>query len=67
MKLTPRTFLLAAVGATTLLAQPIMVSAQELPRNVRLVIGSNSTGGDTYQAAAIVAARWPRSSASTSR
>lgn len=29
--------------------------AQELPRNVRLVIGSTSTGGDTYQNSAIVA------------
>jgi len=29
--------------------------AQELPKNLRVVIGSTSTGGDTYQAASFVA------------
>ncbi|WP_158044792.1 ABC transporter substrate-binding protein [Skermanella pratensis] len=47
--------LLTAVGASVLLVQPYEAAAQELPRNVRLVIGSSSTGGDTYQSAAIVA------------
>ncbi|MBU3031328.1 hypothetical protein [Paracoccus marinaquae] len=54
MKLTRRTILAAACSAAVL-AQPMAAAAQDLPRNVRLVIGSNSTGGDTYQAAAIVA------------
>jgi tripartite-type tricarboxylate transporter receptor subunit TctC len=31
------------------------VSAAELPQNLRIVIGSKSTGGDTYQASEIVA------------
>ena len=35
--------------------QRLAAAAQELPRNVRLVIGSDSTGGDTYQNSAIVA------------
>lgn len=54
MKFTRR-LILAAVGASALVAAPLAASAQQLPRNVRLVIGSNSTGGDTYQNAAIVA------------
>ncbi|SLN12803.1 hypothetical protein ROJ8625_00364 [Roseivivax jejudonensis] len=54
MTFTRRT-ILAAVSATALLAQPIAAAAQELPRNVRLVIGSTSTGGDTYQNSSIVA------------
>ncbi|MEJ8475358.1 ABC transporter substrate-binding protein [Roseibium algae] len=54
MKLTRRT-ILAAAGAAVLVAQPMMAFAQELPGNVRLVIGSKSTGGDTYQNSAIVA------------
>lgn len=54
MIFTRRT-LLAAASACALLAQPLAASAQDLPRNVRLVIGSTSTGGDTYQAASIVA------------
>ena len=54
MKPTRRTTL-AALGASALLALPLGAAAQELPRNVRLVIGSDSTGGDTYQAASIVA------------
>lgn len=54
MKLTRRT-LMAAVAGTVMLAQPLMATAQDLPRNIRMVIGSTSTGGDTYQAASIVA------------
>ena len=54
MKLNRRT-LIAAAGATALLWQPLAATAQQLPRNVRLVIGSTSTGGDTYQNSAIVA------------
>lgn len=54
MILTRRIFF-AAVSAAALLAQPIIAQAQDLPRNIRMVIGSNSTGGDTYQAASIVA------------
>ncbi|MBN9669623.1 hypothetical protein [Roseibium aggregatum] len=54
MKLTRRT-ILAAASLAAFIAQPMMSAAQELPRNVRLVIGSTSTGGDTYQNSAIVA------------
>lgn len=53
MRLTRRT-ILAAVSAAAL-TLPMSAAAQELPRNVRLVIGSDSTGGDTYQNSAIVA------------
>lgn len=54
MTLNRRT-LLAAASTAALLMQPMAAAAQELPRNVRLVIGSTSTGGDTYQNSAIVA------------
>ena len=54
MKLTRRT-VLAAVSTVALLAQPMTAFAQDLPRNIRMVIGSKSTGGDTYQNSAIVA------------
>ncbi|MFT6168864.1 MAG: tripartite-type tricarboxylate transporter receptor subunit TctC, partial [Celeribacter sp.] len=54
MKFTRRT-LLAAATAAVALAAPVSSLAQELPRNVRMVIGSTSTGGDTYQNSAIVA------------
>lgn len=54
MTFTRRLFLIAA-GATALTATTFVVMAQELPRNVRLVIGSKSTGGDTYQNSAIIA------------
>ncbi|WP_118134492.1 ABC transporter substrate-binding protein [Oceanicella sp. SM1341] len=54
MKLTRRT-LLAAASAASLLALPLVAEAQNLPRNMRMVIGSKSTGGDTYQNSAIVA------------
>lgn len=54
MNLYRRT-VLSALGATALIALPFAASAQDLPRNVRMVIGSTSTGGDTYQASAIVA------------
>ncbi|WP_265519964.1 ABC transporter substrate-binding protein [Nitratireductor luteus] len=50
-----RRLVLAVVGATALTATSFAATAQELPRNVRLVIGSTSTGGDTYQNSAIVA------------
>lgn len=54
MPFTRRT-LLAAASTAALLIQPIAAAAQDLPRNVRMVIGSTSTGGDTYQNSAIVA------------
>ncbi|TQS71574.1 ABC transporter substrate-binding protein [Rhodobacteraceae bacterium] len=54
MNFTRRT-LLAAVGAAAILVQPVAGFSKDLPRNMRMVIGSTSTGGDTYQAAAIVA------------
>lgn len=54
MKHTRRT-LLAAAGAAAIVAAPLVAEAQNLPRNVRMVIGSTSTGGDTYQNSAIVA------------
>ena len=54
MTLTRRT-LMAAASAAALMAHPIAAAAQDLPRNVRMVIGSTSTGGDTYQNSAIVA------------
>lgn len=54
MALTRR-LLLAATGAAFIAASSFAVQAQELPRNVRMVIGSKSTGGDTYQNSAIVA------------
>ncbi|MDP2700338.1 hypothetical protein [Thalassospira sp.] len=47
--------LAAAASFAALVATPTLSSAQELPGNVRLVIGSTSTGGDTYQNSAIVA------------
>ena len=50
-----RRLALAVLGATALTATSLTAMAQELPRNVRLVIGSTSTGGDTYQNSAIVA------------
>lgn len=55
MTLNRRLILAAAACSTALIAQPFALAAQDLPRNVRMVIGSNSTGGDTYQAASIVA------------
>lgn len=54
MTFTRRLFM-ALTGATALVATSVVAMAQELPRNVRLVIGSTSTGGDTYQNSAIVA------------
>ena len=53
MELTRR-FVLAAAAAA-LLSTPLAAFAQDLPRNIRMVIGSTSTGGDTYQNSAIVA------------
>ncbi|MCD7059706.1 Bug family tripartite tricarboxylate transporter substrate binding protein [Pelagibacterium xiamenense] len=54
MTIKRRTFL-AATSAIAILATPVALSAQELPGNVRMVIGSTSTGGDTYQNSSIVA------------
>lgn len=54
MILNRRAFV-AALSAATLIVTSTAAFAQELPRNVRLVIGSSSTGGDTYQNSAIVA------------
>lgn len=54
MTLTRRT-LFAAASAAAILTGTLAAHAADLPRNIRLVIGSTSTGGDTYQAAAIVA------------
>jgi len=53
MNFTRRT-ILAAASAAAMMA-PLGAMAQDLPRNIRMVIGSNSTGGDTYQNAAILA------------
>ncbi|WP_343504471.1 hypothetical protein [Alloyangia pacifica] len=53
MTFTRRT-LLAALSAA-MVAAPLAAEAQNLPRNMRMVIGSTSTGGDTYQNSAIVA------------
>ena len=51
MKKLATTLTLAAAA----LAAPAMASDGALPGNVRIVIGSTSTGGDTYQVSAIVA------------
>ncbi|MEX6507576.1 ABC transporter substrate-binding protein [Jiella sp. M17.18] len=50
-----RRFIVAALGAVAFASTPFAAMSAELPGNVRLVIGSNSTGGDTYQAASMVA------------
>ncbi|MCI4666467.1 MAG: hypothetical protein MRY74_17295 [Neomegalonema sp.] len=56
MTINRRKFLASgAAGAAALIAAPHLARAKSLPRNVRLVIGSKSTGGDTYQNSAIVA------------
>jgi hypothetical protein len=55
MKMNRRTLLKTAGASTALIAAPGLLRAQSLPRNVRLVIGSTSTGGDTYQSASLVA------------
>ena len=47
MKLTRR-LMIGALSATALLTQPIIASAQNLPKNIRMVIGSKSTGGDRH-------------------
>ncbi|MCK2169158.1 hypothetical protein [Thalassospira xiamenensis] len=47
--------LATAAGLAAMVATPILASASELPGNVRMVIGSKSTGGDTYQNSAIIA------------
>ncbi len=45
--------LIALAGAAAMTAS--LAAAQDMPRNLRIVIGSSSTGGDTYQNSAIVA------------
>ena len=55
MTFTRRTFMTTTAAAGAALAAPSIARAQTLPRNVRLVIGSTSTGGDTYQNSSIVA------------
>lgn len=54
MKMNRRSTLLA-LGAALLATTPLAAQAQNLPGNIRMVIGSTSTGGDTYQNSAIVA------------
>jgi len=55
MKLNRRTLLISGAGAMAAMAMPHVARGQGLPRNVRMVIGSTSTGGDTYQNSSIVA------------
>jgi tripartite-type tricarboxylate transporter receptor subunit TctC len=55
MKLNRRSLLTAGAGAVVVLASPFVARAQNLPRNIRMVIGSTSTSGDTYQNSSIVA------------
>ncbi|UTW11491.1 ABC transporter substrate-binding protein [Marinobacterium rhizophilum] len=43
------------LGVCALAAAVAMQAAAELPSNIRVVIGSKSTGGDTYQSTSIVA------------
>ena len=50
-----RRLVLAAFGATALSGLSFAATAQELPGNLRMVVGSKSTGGDTYQASSIIA------------
>ena len=45
MKLTRRTLLVSGAGAMAAMAMPHVARAQNLPRNIRMVIGSTSTGG----------------------
>jgi len=47
--------LLKSIVAAILIATVSSVAAYNLPKNIRLVIGSASTGGDTYQNASILA------------
>ncbi len=55
MTISRRNFLATSAAGAVALAAPSLARAQQLPRNVRLVIGSTSTGGDTYQNSSIVA------------
>lgn len=50
-----RRIVLGAVAAAALATTSITAFAGVLPKNVRMVIGSKSTGGDTYQNSAIIA------------
>lgn len=47
--------LLTTLGVSILLTSTSAVMAQNMPKNIRLVTGSASTGGDTYQNASILA------------
>lgn len=47
--------LLMTMGVTVLLSMGSVVTAQDLPKNIRLVTGSKSPGGDTNQNASILA------------
>ncbi|MCB1787567.1 MAG: ABC transporter substrate-binding protein [Chromatiaceae bacterium] len=46
---------LATCGLVTILSTGSALADTKFPNNLRVVIGSKSTGGDTYQASAIVA------------
>lgn len=51
---SPLTFCASALLAVCSVL-PTLSAAQELPNNIRMVIGSTSTGGDTYQNSSIIA------------
>ena len=55
MKKTMLSIALAACGLIMLAGTGSAVADSSLPNNLRIVIGSKSTGGDTYQNTAIVA------------
>jgi len=55
MKTNRRRLIKGAVASAAAMALPLGAMAQSLPGNIRLVIGSTSTGGDTFQNSAIVA------------
>ncbi|MBR0567566.1 hypothetical protein J5J83_15695 [Azoarcus sp. L1K30] len=48
-------FVASTLAASSLLATPAAAEQKALADNLRIVIGSTSTGGDTYQVSAIVA------------
>ena len=55
MKKTMTSAALAACGLLAMAATTSVLAETNFPRNLRVVIGSKSTGGDTYQNSAIVA------------
>ncbi|OOY17407.1 ABC transporter substrate-binding protein [Thioclava sp. DLFJ4-1] len=55
MSINRRTLLVTGLAAAAATRPLAALAETKLPRNVRLVIGSKSTGGDTYQNSAIVA------------